>query len=98
MQTSAAAISRVKLAELSSAVGAGVLGIGIGALLSPSLIEIEVLVLLVGFLMHSWGMIDRRRLGEAVDTERPAWSTALYALCWTNVTVMALTVAARALR
>jgi hypothetical protein len=96
MHSSVSTISRVKLAELSAAVGAGVLGIGIGALLSPALVEIEVLVLLVGFLMHSWGMIDRRRLGDPIDTERPAWSTALYAVCWINVTAMALAVVARA--
>ncbi len=98
MDTSAVAISRVKLAELSAAVGAGVLGIGIGALLSPALVELEVLVLLVGFLMHSWGTIDRHRIGEAVETEHPPWSTALYAVCWVNVTAMAFAVAARALR
>jgi hypothetical protein len=95
MQASAAT-SRVKLAELSSAVGAGVLGIGIGALLSTWLRIFAVPVLLIGLLMHAWGMADKHRLEDA--TRRPAWSTALYWMCWLALAGIVIAVIARALR
>lgn len=65
----------MKLAELSSAVGAGVLGVGLGALLGQWLGALAIPVLVAGLALHAWGMTDKHRL-ESADT-RPAWSTAL---------------------
>ena len=88
----------MKLAELSSAVGAGVLGIGIGALLSTWLRLFGMPILLLGLLMHAWGMTDKHRLENAGAMVRPAWSTALYWLCWIGLAGIAAAVSARALR
>jgi hypothetical protein len=88
----------MKLAELSSAVGAGVLGIGIGVLLSTWLRAFAVPVLLVGLLMHAWGMTDKHRLEEAAAMRRPGWSTALYWLCWLGLVGVVVAAIARALR
>jgi hypothetical protein len=91
-----AATSRLKLAELSSAVGAGVLGVGIGALLSTWLRVFAVPVLVIGLLMHAWGMADKHRLEDTA--RRPAWSTALYWVCWIGLAGIMVAVIARALR
>jgi hypothetical protein len=91
-----AATSRAKLADLSSSVGAGVLGIGIGALLAPWMRVAAVPVLALGLLMHAWGMTDKHRLETA--ERMPRWSTALYWVCWIGLAVMAVGVIARALR
>jgi hypothetical protein len=86
----------MKLAELSSSVGAGILGVGIGALLSTWLRALSVPILLIGLLMHAWGMADKHRLEEAA--RRPGWSTALYWVCWIGLAGLVVAVVARSLR
>ena len=92
------ATSRVKLAELSSGVGAGVLGVDIGTLLSTWLRAFAVPVLLVGLLMHAWGMADKHRLETTTSGQPPSWATALYWVCWIGLAAIAVAVIARALR
>jgi hypothetical protein len=73
-------MNRLELAELTGALGAGVLGAGL-ALLLPALIARYALPLLaVGLVLHGWGMYDKHRLEQGQPT--PAWATALYGLCW----------------
>lgn len=74
--------SRLKQAELASAVGAGVLGIGLGALLAAQVRPYLVATLAVGALVHGWGMWDRHRLDTEADTITPRWAIALYWTCW----------------
>jgi len=72
---------RVRLAELTSSVGAGVLGFGLGLLFGRSLPISGVPVLAVGLGLHVWGMFDKHRLesGAVVETW---WSKAAYWICW----------------
>lgn len=88
--------SRLRLAELSSAVGAGVLGLGAGLLLQDvaAFEGAGLPVLVVGLLLHAWGMTDKHRL-EA-DAPRPAWSTALYWICWALLAALGLYLLVRA--
>ena len=68
-------------AELVSGLGAVVLGVGLGLLLSRYLQGAAVPVLLAGVVVHGWGMYDKRRLEQA-EVPRAWWVEALYWLCW----------------
>lgn len=87
--------SRLRLAELTSALGAGILGVGIGALAASFLRGFGIPILIVGIVLHAWGMTDKHRL-EA-GTARPAWSTALYWICWVVLAGLAVVLVVRAL-
>lgn len=89
--------SRLRLAELSSAVGAGVLGLGAGLLLGKvaAFEGAGLPVLLMGLLLHAWGMTDKHRI-EA-NTPVPVWSAALYWICWFLLAALGLYILARAL-
>ena len=66
-------VGRQKRAELTSAVGAGVLGGGLALLLAQYLAPYTVPLLVVGSLLHAWGMVDRHRLDRAAGGERSAY-------------------------
>lgn len=86
---------RVKLAELTSSVGAGILGGGLGVLAAGYLDGLGVPILVLGLLLHTWGMRDKHAL-EA-GRSQPAWSVALYWICWVALAGFALYAMARAL-
>jgi hypothetical protein len=73
---------RLKRAELASGVGAGVLGMGLGILLSEKLRHYIIPVLAIGILLHGWGMFAKHNLEK--DSEAPDvwWSVILYWVCW----------------
>jgi hypothetical protein len=79
-------ISRQKRAEFAGSTGAGVLGLGIGALLAEWAAPYALFLVIVGILLHGWGMLEKRRLeaGSAV----PPWSNALYWLCWIGLGIL----------
>lgn len=87
--------SRLKLAELTSSLGAGVLGAGIGVLLATWLDGLALPILAVGLLLHAWGMRDKHALEAGVV--QPVWSSALYWACWLILAALALYAIARAL-
>jgi hypothetical protein len=72
----------LRLAETTSAVGAGVLGLGLGVVLAAYLRKVGWPVLLTGLLAHTWGMTDKRRLESANGSPRLWWATSLYWFCW----------------
>ncbi len=53
---------RLRLAELTSGLGAGVLGLGQGVLAAGFLRGLGLPALIAGLLLHVWGMTDRHRL------------------------------------
>jgi hypothetical protein len=73
---------RLRLAELSSSLGAGVLGFGIGVLLSSYVTGLGVPILVAGLLLHAWGMLDKHRIETKQGAARVWWSTLLYWICW----------------
>jgi hypothetical protein len=87
--------NRQKLAQLTSSVGAGVLGVGIGALASGVLGGIEAIVIAIGLGLHLWGKIDTRRVERG--TRQPAWATATYWLCWAGLSALVVVMMIRAL-
>lgn len=75
-------MNRTKLADLSSGVGALVLGGGLGALFPGWFAPAAGFITLSGLALHAFGMWDKHRLETAADAENPVWVTVLYWLCW----------------
>jgi hypothetical protein len=73
---------RQKLAELTSGVGALVLGIGLGALLGRWLETAAAPMTAVGLFLHAFGMWDKHRLELAQGAERSTVVVVLYWFCW----------------
>ena len=75
-------MTRLKFAELTSGIGALVLGVGLGALLPQWFSQSAGFIVVAGVVAHAFGMWDKHRLeGQArVETER--WVVALYWVCW----------------
>jgi hypothetical protein len=61
-------------------VGALVLGIGIGSYLPLFGRSAALVVIVLGAVLHSVGMVEVHRL-EA-GTRLPRWTTGVYVLCW----------------
>jgi hypothetical protein len=73
---------RLKQADLMSALGAGVLGAGLGAMFANWLTSFAVAALLIGIAIHGWGMFEKRRLEDISGEPRAAWEMVLYWGCW----------------
>lgn len=89
---------RIKKAEPLSGLGALVLGVGIGALLSGLLKAYAVPILLIGILTHAWGMFDKHMLQGISPQARPLWSEVLYWVCWLALLALIVFVAVGYLR
>lgn len=75
-------VNRLHVAEMTSSVGALVLGIGVGAYISTSLGNLAAAVFFAGVALHAWGMWDQHRIDSRIAQPEPAWSKALFWLCW----------------
>lgn len=74
--------NRLKLAELTSGVGALVLGVGLGVLFASTLRQSAAIVLVTGGLLHGWGMLDKHRLETSGAAHQVWWVNFLYWVCW----------------
>ena len=81
-------MNRLKVAELTSGVGALVLGIGLGALFVTWVAELAVVITVTGLALHAFGMWDEHRLEGSGDSVTPAWVTAAYWVCWVLLVVV----------
>jgi hypothetical protein len=75
-------MTRLKLAELTSGIGALVLGIGLGGLFAPWIAPAAGVVVLAGVITHAFGMWDKHRLEAQTGSEGDRWVVALYWICW----------------
>lgn len=93
--THALPISRERVAQLTSALGAGILGAGLGILLARYLHGLSLPLLFLGGSMYAFGMWDLRRMERAgALAPRPLWAILLYWICWLalmGIAVYALT-------
>ncbi|HEY1011496.1 MAG TPA: hypothetical protein VGE07_02250 [Herpetosiphonaceae bacterium] len=83
-------MTRRHLADLAGALGAGVLGIGLGLLLPTMITRYALPILLLGLLLHSWGMYDTQRLDREQDT--PWWAALLTGICWVLLAIGGLVI------
>jgi hypothetical protein len=86
---------RLRLAELTSGVGAVVLGVGLGVLAANYLALFGLPLLLVGAVVHAWGMFDKHRLGLQADGPAVWWEPIAYWTCWGLLAVLATGIMAR---
>jgi len=86
---------RVRLAELTSGVGAVVLGVGIGVLAASHIGFLGLPRLLAGLVVHAWGMYDKHRLEHRFDAPDAWWEPVAYWTCWGLLAVLALGLAGR---
>jgi hypothetical protein len=75
-------MTHMKLAELTSGVGALVLGVGLGGLFPQWFGPAAGLITVVGLSLHAFGMWDKHRLEALGHTQNPSWVVALYWVCW----------------
>ena len=88
--------TRAKQADLAGSVGGGLLGAGLGTLLAPYLGSVAPGLVLLGIVLHGWGMLEKHRL-EA-GAAMPAWVRALYWGCWSALAGLAAWVLIAALK
>ena len=75
-------MTRLKLAEFTSGVGALVLGIGLGALFATWVGPAAGFVTLAGLTVHAFGMWDKHRLERRTEADIGRLVGALYWVCW----------------
>ena len=75
-------MTRVTLAELTSGIGALVLGVGLGALFPQWFAPGAGLIAFAGVVTHALGLWDRHRLEAQKHTESGVLVLALYWVCW----------------
>ena len=86
---------RLRLAELTSGIGALVLGVGLGALAGERLQGLGVLLLIAGMAAHAWGMVDKHRLERRAGAPEAWWEPLAYWSCWGLLGLLALGVGGR---
>lgn len=79
---------KLKQVDLLGAVGALVLGMGIGALAAPALGWLALPLFLIGCLSHGWGMIQKHRIEQLEASASAAWEQALYWGCWAAIAIV----------
>ena len=75
-------MTRLKLAELTSGLGALVLGVGLGALFPQWFAPAAGFMALAGVVAHGFGMWDKHRLEAQTHAESGRWVVLLYWVCW----------------
>lgn len=75
-------MTRMKLAELTSGVGALVLGVGLGALFTAWVAPAAGFITLAGVAVHAFGMWDKHRLETRAEADSGQFVMALYWVCW----------------
>jgi hypothetical protein len=79
---------RLRLAELTSGIGAVILGVGIGVILADRMAGLGPAILAIAITLHAWGMVDKRRQERRQGGAEPWWSAALYLACWVGLAGM----------
>ena len=83
-------MNRRKLAELTSGVGALVLGVGLGAMFPRWFAAVAGQITVAGLFLHAFGMWDKHRLEAMSEADNPLWVVALYWICWLLLATVAL--------
>ena len=84
-----AAPVRMNIADLTSGVGALVLGVGIGALFPQWFGASAIAITIAGLFVHALGMWDKHRL-ETGAAPQATWVAALYWVCWVMLAALAV--------
>jgi hypothetical protein len=82
-------MTRLKLAELTSGMGALALGVGLGAIFSPWFAPAAGFIAVAGFAAHGFGVWDKHRLEAQSHVESPPWAS-LCTVCWLLLAAVAV--------
>ena len=75
-------MTRLKVAELTSGIGALVLGVGLGARFPDWFNRSAGLIVFAGVVTHALGMWDKHRLETEARVQAEPWVIGLYWICW----------------
>ena len=75
-------MTRLRFAELTSGIGALVLGVGLGALFPHWFSPSAGLIVFAGVVTHAFGMWDKYQLETQAHVETGRVVVALYWVCW----------------
>jgi hypothetical protein len=89
-------MTRLKLAELTSGVGALVLGVGLGALFPQWFAPAAAMITAAGVIVHSVGMWDKHRIEARAGTEGGPCLAVLYWVCWSMLAALVIVLFVRA--
>lgn len=91
------ATARLKRADLASGVGAGLIGFGLGAMAAETVAGLAPAILLVGLVLHGWGMLGKRAIERDQHAAEPRWSLLLYWGCWLALALLVVVLGRRLL-
>jgi hypothetical protein len=94
-ETHVVTTAALKRAETTSSIGAGVLGAGVGLMLAALLQGYAIPILVIGLVMHAWGMYDKHRLEVRSEMAQPWWATLFYWVCWVALAALLVYVVLR---
>ena len=57
--------------------------------------EYAILIVILGLVMHAWGVYDKHRLETSTGVSRLWWTDLLYWLCWATLAAIVLRLLAR---
>lgn len=75
-------LRRLKTADVTSGLGALILGVGLGAIFATRLSRMALVLSGTGAVLHAVGMWEKHRLEALPGGRRPWWVSGLYWLCW----------------
>lgn len=77
--------SRLKFAELTSGIGAGILGLGLGVQFGDHFKSFSFAIIVIGLLSHAVGMFEKHRLELQANIASPFWTKLFYWICWSSM-------------
>ena len=82
-------IPQLKIADMFSMGGTGLLGLGLGAALNSQLTGIIPVLILVGLIIHALGMYGRYEI-EHEHIDPPSWVIITFVACWMGLMIAGL--------
>lgn len=82
-------IPQLKIADMFSMGGTGLLGLGLGAALNIQFAGIIPILILVGLIIHALGMYGKYEI-EREHVEPPTWVIITFVACWMGLMIAGL--------
>ena len=73
--------TQLKVADMISITGAGLMGLGIGASISDQLAGALHVIIILGIVLHALGMYGKFQI-ERKHIQPPKWVLVVFGLCW----------------